>query len=295
MQDDQKRTCFVMSPFGGYNDAYYRDLFAPAIRAAGLEPRRADDIYGPSAIVADIWREIRGCAVGLADLTGRNANVLYELGLAHAITKPVVIIVRSLDDVPFDLRQLRVVIYDVERPDWVPLLQHEITQAIREVVLKPARYLPLSFIDVSHTPRVALSEPDKNMVAIEQQLASIRSELSELRQTKVTEIAELSPPPVPRKATRTEPQEVPAQEIPDDGFRVKASRKYVGKHFAVIGLSDKGWMVQFFKGLGDGYVSTIKTIDELANQSSAKMFADDYMPDPIGKWKSVRDWKGAFR
>ena len=59
----------------------------------------------------------------LADLTGKNANVLYELGLAHAIDKPVVLLSQSMDDVPFDLRALRVITYDVAHPGWGGLLR----------------------------------------------------------------------------------------------------------------------------------------------------------------------------
>jgi len=45
----------------------------------------------------------------LADLTGKNPNVFYELGLAHALAKPVILIAETLDDIPFDLRALRVI------------------------------------------------------------------------------------------------------------------------------------------------------------------------------------------
>ena len=293
MAEPESGTCFVMSPFGGYNDSYYRDLFAPAIRDADLQPRRADDIYGPSAIVADIWREIRGCSVGLADLTGRNANVLYELGLAHAIAKPVVLIVRSLDDVPFDLRQLRVVTYDVQSPDWVPRLQSEITQALREVLSRPARYIPLSFVEISHTPRVALSEPDKNMVAIEQQLASIRSELTELRNSKQTSAPVDTPPTVSPRRSQRKTSESEFEFV--DGFKVRSSRSYVGKHFAVVGQIGDEWQVRLFKGWAGGDVTLTKKIEELPNEKAARSEADGNMPDPVAKWKSTRDLNSAFR
>src|SRR5690349_20368297 len=83
-----KPTCFAIMPFGGWFDDYYDDLYCPAIRAAGLEPKRADDLYRPSTIINDIWSYTQSAKIILADLTGKNPNVFYELGLAHALAKP---------------------------------------------------------------------------------------------------------------------------------------------------------------------------------------------------------------
>jgi hypothetical protein len=110
------RTCFVISPFGGWFDGYHGDVFKPAISAAGLHPCRADDLYRPSSIIHDIWDYVQKAEILLADLTGKNPNVLYELGLAHALGKPVVMVTQSLEDVPFDLRNLRVIAYDLRNP-----------------------------------------------------------------------------------------------------------------------------------------------------------------------------------
>jgi nucleoside 2-deoxyribosyltransferase len=59
----------------------------------------------------DIWKQINQAKVVIADLTFKNPNVFYELGLAHAIGKPVVLIAQTIDDIPFDLRSVRIVIY----------------------------------------------------------------------------------------------------------------------------------------------------------------------------------------
>ncbi|HEX3745946.1 MAG TPA: hypothetical protein VHW09_18520 [Bryobacteraceae bacterium] len=85
-----KDICFVIMPFGGWLDDYYKAIYRPAIEAANLEPHRADDLFRPSTIVNDIWAYTRKAKLLLADLTGKNPNVFYELGLAHALAKPVV-------------------------------------------------------------------------------------------------------------------------------------------------------------------------------------------------------------
>lgn len=69
-------------------------------------------MYRLGNIVNDIWAYTKEATVLLADLTNKNPNVFYELRLAHAITKPAVLITASMEDVPFDLRSLRVIDYD---------------------------------------------------------------------------------------------------------------------------------------------------------------------------------------
>lgn len=78
----------------------------------GLRCERADDIYGISGIMQSVWESINRAQVIIADLTERNPNVFYELGIAHTLGKPVIMITQSMDYVPFDLRHLRCVVYD---------------------------------------------------------------------------------------------------------------------------------------------------------------------------------------
>jgi hypothetical protein len=65
-----------------------------------------------------IWHGISTAKVLVAELTERNPNVLYELGLAHALKKPVVLVSSTEKDVPFDLQHIRVIYYDVMDPFW---------------------------------------------------------------------------------------------------------------------------------------------------------------------------------
>src|ERR1041384_2996075 len=87
-QSTDRSICFVIMPFGNWSDHYYEEVYVPAIESAGLIARRADDLYRPSAIVNDIWSLTKEARVILADLSGKNPNVFYELGLAHAIARP---------------------------------------------------------------------------------------------------------------------------------------------------------------------------------------------------------------
>jgi len=164
-------------PFGGWFDEYYTEIFCPAIRGAGLVPKRADDLYRPSAIVHDIWSYTRRCRLILADLTGKNPNVFYELGLAHAIAKPAILVTESINDVPFDLRALRVIEYDKNSPVWGEALREKIQTAIGEVLASPLQSVLPSFLEVEHVPRAPITEHQKELIEIKQELDLLRREL----------------------------------------------------------------------------------------------------------------------
>lgn len=84
-------TCFVIMPFGGNFDSYYTDLIRPTIEQSNLKSVRADEIYSSGAIMGDVYRSIYESRICIADVSEKNPNVSYELGVAHALLKPVII------------------------------------------------------------------------------------------------------------------------------------------------------------------------------------------------------------
>jgi hypothetical protein len=131
-------TCFVMMPFAEPLGGYYKTLYEPAIKRAGLTAVRADtDIFGTGKIIDQIWAGINNAKVLVAELTGRNPNVLYELGLAHALRKPVVLVSATEDDVPFDVRHVRVIYYQVTDPFWGDKLIAKVAENIVSAIRNP--------------------------------------------------------------------------------------------------------------------------------------------------------------
>lgn len=131
-------TCFVMMPFASPLGDYYSKIYEVAIRKAGLNPVRADnDIFGTGKIVDQIWSGITSAKVLVAELTSRNPNVFYELGLAHALKKPVVLISSNEDDVPFDLQHIRVIYYNVHDPFWGSKLIDKVAENILSALKNP--------------------------------------------------------------------------------------------------------------------------------------------------------------
>lgn len=138
-------TCFVMMPFGEWFDRYYQEIYVPAIKEAGFEPVRADELFSTGSVVEQIWEQIEKAKILLADLSGKNPNVFYELGLAHAAKKPVVFTAGQLEDIPFDLRHLRVIVYEVREPEWASHLRKSITDYLRNAAKEPGKSIPHPF------------------------------------------------------------------------------------------------------------------------------------------------------
>jgi hypothetical protein len=66
---------------------------------------------------------------------------MYELGLAHAVQKPVVPIVQSVEDLPFDMRHLRHIVYSTKKIGWEEYLRGRIEKTIRATMEDPANSL----------------------------------------------------------------------------------------------------------------------------------------------------------
>jgi hypothetical protein len=131
-------SCFVMQPFGAPLGTYYEKIYKLAIEKAGLKPVRADaDIFGTGKIMDQVWAGLNSAKVLVAELTSRNPNVFYELGLAHALKKPVVLISSNEEDVPFDLHHIRVIYYDVTDPFWGAKLLEKVAENILSAINNP--------------------------------------------------------------------------------------------------------------------------------------------------------------
>ena len=131
-------TCFVMMPFAAPLGEYYSKIYEPAIEKAGLKAVRADDdIFGTGKIIDQIWSGITSAKVLIAELTSRNPNVYYELGLAHALRKPVVLVCSNEQDVPFDLKHIRVIYYDMHDPFWGTKLIEKVAENILSAISNP--------------------------------------------------------------------------------------------------------------------------------------------------------------
>ncbi|MEQ4641220.1 hypothetical protein ABN072_08050 [Providencia rettgeri] len=118
-QETKKKTCFVIMPIAdtaGYEHGHftrvYKHLIKPACERAGFIPIRADDVSSSNMIVVDILKKIVESDIAICDLSSRNPNVLYELGLRQAFNKKTIIIKDKDTSSPFDVSGFRYAEYD---------------------------------------------------------------------------------------------------------------------------------------------------------------------------------------
>jgi len=109
-----EKLCFVLMPFDNKFDSIYENIIKKIVENDEFELNciRADEIFGTGTIIKDIWDYIKKARILVAELTGKNPNVFYELGLAHAMSKDVILITQNIDDVPFDLQHYRCLVYE---------------------------------------------------------------------------------------------------------------------------------------------------------------------------------------
>jgi hypothetical protein len=120
----------VFMPFADALAPVYQDHLKSVAKKAGLTIARADDFFTTEQVVDEIWTALLDTKIVIADCTGRNPNVFYELGLAHAVGKPAILITQNNDDVPFDLRHRRYIKYELT-PRGMKRFEEELEDTIR--------------------------------------------------------------------------------------------------------------------------------------------------------------------
>jgi hypothetical protein len=123
-----EKLVFVLMPFSEpWSDRIWEKL-RMTIESKGLRAERADNRYG-AIITEDIWTGIMESRLLICDTTGWNPNVFYELGIAHTIGKPVILLTQPTHHLPFDTQGLRHLIY-TDNPDGMRKLDEELPQWI---------------------------------------------------------------------------------------------------------------------------------------------------------------------
>ena len=138
------KACFVIAPVGeegteerARSDRVLRYVIRPAVEKCGYSPTRADEISEPGLITTQIIERLLGDDLVIADMTGQNANVFYELALRHAFRKPVILLIRVGERIPFDVAGMRTVSLDHQDLESVDRCKEEITAQIEVIDANP--------------------------------------------------------------------------------------------------------------------------------------------------------------
>lgn len=128
-----KTFCFVLMPFSSEFDDIYQIGIKEACDKAGAYCERVDEqIYGEK-ILDRVYNQISKADIVIADMTGRNPNVFYEVGYAHALGKLTILLTQDSDDIPFDLKPFPHIVYEKK----VAFLRDELEKRVKYFIDNP--------------------------------------------------------------------------------------------------------------------------------------------------------------
>lgn len=122
---------FVIMPFQETFNYLYQNSIKAVCEHLNITCMRADDIYASDAIMHDIWSLIYNSKVIIADCTGKNPNVMYELGIAHTLGKNIVLMTQNVNDIPFDLQHLRHMHYEYA-PHTIKQFENDLNKSLSQ-------------------------------------------------------------------------------------------------------------------------------------------------------------------
>jgi hypothetical protein len=190
IKDNGNRTCFVIAPIGkegsdvrARSDQVLKHIISPAAKECGYESIRADQISEPGLITSQVIQHVVEDPLVIADLTGWNPNVFYELSLRHALKKPVVQIIHATETIPFDIAASRTIHVDHHDLDSVAKAKEEIVRQIKSVEKNPNDVdTPISVAIDLQSLRQSENPLEKSNAEILTMLTDIRSTLGDMRE-----------------------------------------------------------------------------------------------------------------
>ena len=130
---EQPAEVFVLMPFKTELKNVYENHIKALCLKLGVRVTRADESYTTKPFINKVWDGIFAADLVIADCTDKHANVFYEIGLAHVIGKPVVLITRSHEDIPSDIRHLDYILYKYD-PEGVNALLERLSEVVQRIL-----------------------------------------------------------------------------------------------------------------------------------------------------------------
>lgn len=136
---------FVVTPIGKKGtetyekfDAIFKSMIEPAVKSIDkdFEVTRADKIAKPGSFVKDILDRLKNSYLVIANLTGMNPNVFYELGVRHTLSNRTIIITEDYSTIPSDLKEYRAIEYSADITG-IEHFKSALTKTINEIIEDP--------------------------------------------------------------------------------------------------------------------------------------------------------------
>lgn len=173
--EEKSKKCFIVCPIGdkdskerNRSDKLYRHVICPVCSEAGFEPIRIDKLNRPDSITENIIEHLSLDDVVVADITGKNPNVFYEIGYRMALKNmPIILMREDGENIPFDISVIRSFEYNLNDLDSVDELKGRLVKAMKQIT-----------VDKKNVP--VNSDPDMGYVL--DTLSALSSKIDDLRQ-----------------------------------------------------------------------------------------------------------------
>jgi len=181
--------CFVISPIGEpdspvrkRSDQVLKYIIKPAAEECGFTTLRADEIPQPGIITSQVIQHIIEADMVVADLTGRNPNVFYELAIRHAIRRPYVQLIDQNEPLPFDVAGIRTIQFNYQDLESADFAKSEIIKQMRHMMGTDTEIQsPITAaIDLS-TLRRSANPQDRHFGELLTAMSEIKQQLSSLQ------------------------------------------------------------------------------------------------------------------
>lgn len=176
-----------ISDSGSYPEGHFKRVYEyiikPSCIKAGFNPLRADDILNTSYIAIDVLKRIISSDMAICDISSRNPNVFYELGIRQAFNRPVTLIRDSLTERVFDIQGFRDIEYDENlRIDNVEVIINSVAETLMNTHASQGNEINslISLLGI-HSAKITNSvEISKDTELILNSLTTLRSRLTEI-------------------------------------------------------------------------------------------------------------------
>jgi hypothetical protein len=112
----ERDLCFVLMEFKPPYTDIFDHLIKPTVELEGFRCIKSNDIFSMTSVIEDIWANINKATLVIAEISGNNPNVMYELGICHTVGKNVMMITQNPDKIPFNFRHMRCYPYSNDIP-----------------------------------------------------------------------------------------------------------------------------------------------------------------------------------
>lgn len=185
MSSDDKKQCFVITPIGSADspvrrkiDGLVDEVIKPVMNELGYEVKVSHKINDSGTMTSTIIKSVYECDLAIANLTGNNPNVMYEVAIRHAAGKPIIHITEDINNIPFDINDQRIIEYSDDMAG-----AQELKNNLKKMVEGIDFSIPSNNPIMEALAKTNIIEvPEEKSVDIAEALTDLRGEISILKQ-----------------------------------------------------------------------------------------------------------------